>query len=167
MNAEAMIALLEKTIMAGTAADTPHGEAKMRAIGGLMDGLMSTAQCVGQVASSVEAVAERVTLPTLDAAIEAALLAEEGKSFAALARDMKHMADQTALSADGVLWQCEAALEMAARAANALEDIVGPAGSLLMFEDDPEAAKPEEPLDMDALWAETNVVRFPGRARRG
>jgi|GEM_PF-5297817 Methyl-accepting chemotaxis protein (MCP) signaling domain. len=166
MSLEAMIALLEKSIMAGVAADTPHGKAKAQSIGGLMDGLMATAQCLGRVASTVDAVTDRTVMPALDAAIDAVRLADEGNSFAALARDMKKMADQTALSADGILWQCEVALQMAERTANALEEIMGPAAALL-FEDDPEAALPEEPLDMDAPWAEGNVVRFPGKARHG
>lgn len=162
MNPEAMLALLEQNIMAGAATGTPHGEAKAKAVGSLLDGLLATAQCLGQVASAVDATAERTVLPTLDAAIEAAQLADEGRSFAALARDLKNMADQTTLSAGGILRQCEAALEMTDRAARVLEDVLGPAGAML-FEDDPEAALPEEPLDEEALWAETNVVRFPGR----
>lgn len=158
--------LLENSMRADTPADSPHAESQAKAIDGIMEKLLASAECLGRLDGTVEAVAGRTILPTLDVAIEAAQLADEGKSFAAMARDLKNMADQTTLSASGILWQCEIALDMVKKSARALEEVAGPAGARL-FLDDPEAVKPEPSWDTDERWNEGNVIAFPSRTRRG
>ncbi|MBY6264343.1 HAMP domain-containing protein [Azospirillum sp. 412522] len=71
-------------------------------IDGMIQGLASAAQEIGQVVELINAIAGQTNLLALNATIEAARAGEHGKGFAVVASEVKALANQTAKATDDI-----------------------------------------------------------------
>lgn len=163
MSQHSIRALLEQGLFPTVSDDSPYAADKAQAIERLLSTMLASAECLGQVANAVSAAAERTAGPALDASLHAADLADQGKRFAAMARDIKNLANHTTMATGEILEQCDAALSFARHAADALETVVGPA-AIAFNEVAERQAESSPPTKVAVPELPANVVHFPKRS---
>ena len=93
-----------------------------------VDGLVATADRIGEVINLIKEIAARTNLLALNATIEAARAGEAGKGFAVVASEVKSLANQTAGASDDVIAQVTAiqtAVRSVAATIHGTRDIIG------------------------------------------
>jgi methyl-accepting chemotaxis protein len=85
-------------------AESAIGEAAQRAsmTSTTIDGLLETAETIGEVASFIDGVASQTNLLALNATIEAARAGAAGRGFAVVATEVKSLAAQTATATENI-----------------------------------------------------------------
>jgi methyl-accepting chemotaxis protein len=90
---------------------------------GIVDGLVSAAQRIGDVVKLINAIASQTNLLALNATIEAARAGEAGKGFAVVATEVKSLADQTGKATQEIAEQIGEIQEATRRTVSAMGDI--------------------------------------------
>jgi methyl-accepting chemotaxis protein len=97
---------------------------------GTVQGLVTTANRIGEVVGLINDIAGQTNLLALNATIEAARAGEAGKGFAVVASEVKSLATQTAKATEEISQQIAAVQKVANDAINAIKGIGGIIGEV-------------------------------------
>jgi methyl-accepting chemotaxis protein len=89
----------------------------------IVDGLVQSAQQIGDVVRLIREIAGQTNLLALNATIEAARAGEAGKGFAVVASEVKALANQTARATEEIAGQVQRIQERTGEAAEAIQSI--------------------------------------------
>ncbi|MCW2244479.1 methyl-accepting chemotaxis protein [Azospirillum fermentarium] len=92
---------------------------------GVMVQLSTAAQEIGSILDIIRSIASQTNLLALNATIEAARAGEAGKGFAVVANEVKHLANQSANSADEIAAKVAAIQQVAETAITGIEEVAG------------------------------------------
>lgn len=104
----------ERTAAAVAQADATNAE---------VEGLMQSAQRIGEVVTLINDIASRTNLLALNATIEAARAGDAGKGFAVVASEVKSLANQTAKATEEISAQIDAMQAATESSANSIRQI--------------------------------------------
>ncbi|KLN59162.1 hypothetical protein WH96_19350 [Kiloniella spongiae] len=88
-----------------------------------VEGLVDSAEKIGQVVNLIQDIAEQTNLLALNATIEAARAGDAGKGFAVVASEVKSLANQTAKATEEISQQVSNIQEATAQSASSIKEI--------------------------------------------
>ncbi|MGQ9367361.1 methyl-accepting chemotaxis protein [Azospirillum sp. ST 5-10] len=95
---------------------------------GTAEGLVNSAQKIGEVVNLINDIAQQTNLLALNATIEAARAGEAGKGFAVVAAEVKNLANQTAKATEDITLQIDDIQAVIRRTVDAIKEIAGVIG---------------------------------------